>query len=263
MPADPPPLIACPACVRDSNGLPFHKAGDKYVVAISRGAGAIPVVIPALGTAPPNGIPIDALLDRVDGLLMTGSPSNVHPERYGGTPSTEDTLHDPVRDDTTLPLIRAAVERGMPLLALCRGHQELNVALGGTLHQRLQELPGRLDHRSRKGDPIEMRYGPAHEVALAPGGLVARIANAETISVNSLHAQGIDRLAPGLVVEATAPDGTIEAVRVDRAGTFMLGIQWHPEWRFWENRFGIALFKAFGEAVRAYCNGARDRAAAE
>ena len=167
------------------------------------------MLIPAVGPK----TDCTALLDRLDGLLLTGSPSNVEPHHYGGPPSMEGTLHDPDRDATTLPLIREAVRRDMPVLAICRGIQELNVALGGTLHQRIFEMPERFHHRRRRRDmTTEERYAPAHPVKLTEGGRLFELIGAPEIMVNSLHGQGIDRPAPGLLVEAVAPDGQIEAV---------------------------------------------------
>ncbi len=158
-------------------------------------------------------------------------------------------LHDPARDATTLPLIRAALGRGMPLLAICRGIQELNVALGGSLHQAVQALPGRLDHRGGAGTLAE-RYRPKHPVVLS-GGLAALLGGQEIV-VNSLHAQAIDRPGAELVVEARAPDGTIEAVRVADAPDFAFGVQWHPEWGYADDPASLALFAAFGDACRRY-----------
>ncbi|MBI1205789.1 MAG: gamma-glutamyl-gamma-aminobutyrate hydrolase family protein [Azospirillum sp.] len=243
--ASPLPLVGVPACIRDLGEQPFHVVGDKYLRAISEGAGALPLLIPALGEA----IDVELLLSRLDGLLITGSPSNVEPRHYAGPPSEPGTLHDPARDATTLPLIRAAVDRGVPLLAICRGIQELNVALGGSLHQQVHEVPGLMDHRDRDEDPLEVQYGPAHAVDLSLDGVLARLTGQKTLTVNSLHGQGIDRLARRLAVEATAPDGLIEAVRVADAPGFALGLQWHPEWRFRERPDSVALFAAFGAAV--------------
>jgi len=240
-----------PACARMRNGLLWHETPARYAAALEGGAGAIPIMIPPAGEAQ------RAVLDRVDGLLIPGSPSNVHPARYASGESLTPDLHDAARDATTLPLIRAALAKGMPVLAICRGLQELNVALGGTLHQRLHELPGRQDHRSGEG-PLERRYGPKHPVRLS--GMLARIIGATEITVNSLHGQAIDRLAPGLVVEAVAPDGTIEAVRVGHARGFAYGVQWHPEWRYLDDPASRALFGAFGEACRAYQRGTREAA---
>lgn len=246
-----PPLIGIPCCARTLGAHPFHIAGDKYVRAVSDGAGALPLLVPALGDA----IDPAELLSRLDGLMLTGSPSNVEPRHYGGPASAEGTLHDAERDATTLPLIRAALDMGVPLLGICRGFQELNVALGGTLHQRVQEVPGMLDHREDKTAPVEVQYAKAHPVRLAADGLLARITGAAELRVNSVHAQGIDRLAAGLAVEATAPDGLVEAVRVEGASAFALAVQWHPEWRFWEDPPSAALFAAFGDAARARAEG--------
>ncbi|HYC03023.1 MAG TPA: gamma-glutamyl-gamma-aminobutyrate hydrolase family protein [Azospirillaceae bacterium] len=240
------PLVGIPADHRMMGHHPFHVAGDKYIRAVSEGAGALPMIVPALG----DWYDPEALVARLDGLLFTGSPSNVHPTHYQGAPSAEGTLHDRERDATTLPLLKAAIAADLPVLCICRGFQELNVALGGTLHQRVQELPGMMDHREDYDAPVETQYAPVHAVSLTPGGRLARITGRTQLTVNSLHQQGIDRLAPGLVVEATAPDGLIEAVRVEKS-SFALGFQWHPEWRFWENAPMAAVLTAFGDAVRA------------
>jgi putative glutamine amidotransferase len=188
---------------------------------------------------------------RLDGLLLTGSRSNVEPYHYEGEASQPGTLHDPERDALTLPLIRTAIGAGLPVLAICRGIQELNVALGGTLYQRVHEIAGRLDHRAPEGDVARRYAHSAHVVALTPGGMLERLTGERELVVNSLHSQGIDRLAPHLVVEAAAPDGQIEAVR-HAAADFVLGVQWHPEYRVMENPFSRALFAAFGGACRAW-----------
>jgi putative glutamine amidotransferase len=244
----PLPLVAIPADVRDIGLHPFHVVGEKYIVAVMKGAGALPLLVPALGDA----IDRRELLDRVDGILFTGSPSNVEPRHYEGSPSREGTLHDPQRDETTLPLIREAIEAGVPIFCICRGIQELNVALGGTLHQHVQEVPGHRDHRADKTKPRDEQYEPVHSIALEPGGVIAGLWRTSTVEVNSLHGQGIDRLAPRLAIEARAPDGVIEAVRVKDAKSFALGVQWHPEWKVTDNPFSMALFGAFGAAARAY-----------
>lgn len=244
-------IVGIPACARTRNGMLFHETPARYAAALEGGAGAVPVMLPPAGAAEL------AVLDRLDGLLVPGSPSNVHPDHYEGGESLTPDLHDPARDATTLPLIRAAIARGLPVLAICRGIQELNVALGGTLHQTVHAMEGRLDHRGGEG-PMEVRYGPKHEVALS--GRLARMLGAARITVNSLHGQAIDRPAPGLVVEAVAPDGTIEAVRVEGARGFAYGIQWHPEWEYLDDAASLALFRAFGEACRTYQQGLREAA---
>lgn len=225
---------------------PFHAVGEKYIVAVRDGANAIPLLIPVLDKP----LDLEEILATVDGVLLTGSPSNVAPKLYGGSGPREGVLQDERRDATTLPLIRAIVDHKTPLLAVCRGFQELNVAYGGSLFQHVEEVPGRIDHREDKTASLDIQYAPIHDVNLTPGGTLERIAGTRTIKVNSLHSQGIDRLGDGLVVEATAPDGQIEGVRVKDARSLALGVQWHPEWRFWENDFSKALFAAFGKAMR-------------
>ncbi|MEO8716360.1 MAG: gamma-glutamyl-gamma-aminobutyrate hydrolase family protein [Acetobacteraceae bacterium] len=244
-------IVGIPACARTRNGLLWHETPARYAAALEGGAGAIPIMIP------PSGAAQLAVLDRLDGLLIPGSPSNVHPDHYEGGESLTPEMHDAARDATTLPLIRAAIARGLPVLAICRGIQELNVALGGTLHQKVHDVPARLDHRGGEGT-LDVRYGPKHEIALS--GRLARMLGAERIMVNSLHGQAIDRPAPGLVVEAVAPDGTIEAVRVAEASGFAYGVQWHPEWGYRDNKASLALFRAFGEACRAYQQKLREAA---
>jgi putative glutamine amidotransferase len=242
-----PPLVGLPCCTRLVGEHPTHWVGDKYVRAVSDAAGAVPLLLPALG----DRIAVADVVAQLDGLLLTGSRSNVEPHHYEGAASEPGTLHDPERDALTLPLIRAAIGAGLPVLAICRGIQELNVALGGTLHQRVHELAGRLDHRAPEGDAARRYAHTAHAVALTPGGVLERLAGARELVVNSLHGQGIDRLAPSLVVEAAAPDGQIEAVRHADAA-FVVGVQWHPEYRVMENPFSRALFAAFGAACRAW-----------
>src|SRR5438105_1081470 len=221
------PLIGIPSCLRSINERTFHTVNERYPNAVIDAVGGLPLLLPAIGPRTDCG----AVLDRLDGLLLTGSPSNVEPFQYGGAPSQEGTLHDPDRDATTLPLIREAIRRDLPVLAICRGIQELNVALGGTLHQRIFEMPERFNHKRRRRPmliPDNERYGPAHSVALTPEGLLARLAGATEIMVNSLHGQGIDHPAPDLVIEAVAPDGQIAAASL--AATPVLGgAQPHPE----------------------------------
>ena len=247
MTAPPAPLVGLPACSREIGIHPFHIVGDKYMRAVVDAAGCLPAALPAFGGA----LDLAGVLGRFDGLLFTGSPSNVEPARYGGPPSEGGTLHDPERDATTLPLIRAAIERGVPVLCICRGFQELNVALGGSLHQQVHLVGGLLDHRSDQSLPRDVQYRPVHDISLAAGGLLASLWPAPEVAVNSLHGQGIDRLAPPLAVEAVAPDGLIEAVRVPDAPALALGVQWHPEWKVAEDPFSMAIFGAFGDAVRA------------
>lgn len=240
------PIVLIPCDYRMMRAMPFHVAGDKYVRAVSDGAGAQPLLLPAIGAA----LDFDTVLGLADGVLLTGSPSNVAPSRYGGAPLRDPGTLDERRDETTFTLIARALSSGVPLLAICRGFQELNVALGGSLHQHLEELPGRLDHRDRPEDPLDVQYGPAHRIDIVRGGLLERWTGAQTAIVNSLHSQGIDRLAASLNAEAHAPDGTIEAVSVKNAESFAFGTQWHPEWEFWKNSISQAILRSFGAAIR-------------
>lgn len=241
------PIVGIPCDRRVLGPHPFHMVGEKYIAAVRDGAGVLPFLIPVLDPA----IAVDDILASVDGLLFTGSPSNVSPNRYGGAAPRAGVLQDEARDATTLPLLEAAIAAGLPTLCICRGFQELNVALGGTLHQHLQEIPGRLDHREDKDAPLEVQYGPAHDMIVSEGGVLSSITGVRRFKVNSLHSQGIDRLAAALHADAAAPDGVIEAVSMPGAKGFLFGVQWHPEWRWAENVVSRAIFAAFGNAVRA------------
>ncbi len=226
-------------------------AGEKYLNAVLSGAGGLPLIVPVLA----DGVDVDEILMRCDGILLTGSPSNVEPHHYEGETSRAGTLHDPERDALTLPLARRALDTGVPLLAVCRGFQELNVVLGGTLHQHVHEVPGYHSHKEVAGDPLDLQYGPSHPVTLVAGGLLRRLAGTETVMVNSLHSQGVRRLANGVTVEAVADDGLVEAFTVDEAPAFALAVQWHPEWKVTENPFSLSIFKAFGDACREHAAG--------
>jgi len=244
------PVIGVPADRRKYGPHPFHMVGEKYLTALLEAANVLPLMTPVL----PDSVDIDDLLERFDGVFLTGSYSNVEPHHYGGEPSEEGTLHDPHRDAITLPLIRRALETGVPLFAVCRGFQELNVVLGGTLHQKVQEVPGYNNHLENKRDPLDVQYGPSHVVSLPENGLLRGLAGSDTAMVNSLHEQGIAKLAGGVSVEALAEDGLVEAFRVDDVPGFALAVQWHPEWKATENEFSSAIFKAFGDACRAYAS---------
>ena len=240
------PLIGIPADRRLLGHHFFHCVGEKYINAIVDGAQATAVLIPAYGEI----LDVRELMADFDGILLTGSPSNVEPHHYQGPPSHPGTLRDPQRDATTLPLIPHVIAAGMPLLAICRGFQEMNVAFGGTLWQRLHEAPGFHDHREDENAPLDQQYGLAHEVELAADGLLQQITGQTQLQVNSLHWQGVQTLGRDLEVEAKAPDGLIEAFRVRNAPSFALAVQWHPEWKFQDNPHSRALFAAFGEAAR-------------
>lgn len=240
------PLIGVTACTKRVGLHISHVVGDKYLRAVAIGAGGMPLIVPALGDLLDQSV----LLDSLDGLLLTGSPSNVEPHHYSGPASEPGTAHDVARDATTLPLIRQAVAAGIPLLGICRGFQEMNVAFGGSLHQRVQDVPGLMDHREPAEAPVEVQYAPRHVVHVQAGGVFAGIGLPDEFQVNSIHGQGVQRLAPGLRVEALAPDGLIEAFSVENAPGFALGVQWHPEWQIGSNPNYLAIFQAFGEACR-------------
>jgi putative glutamine amidotransferase len=242
------PVVLVPACNRLLGQHTYHVVGQKYADAV-RLAGCQPLVVPAATAGD-----LDALLDLADGVLLTGSPSNVHPRHFDEDVRDPSLPLDPLRDEWTLPLVPRVVARGVPLFAICRGAQEANVALGGTLHQAVHEVAGLADHRENSEADVEDQYAPSHDVNVLPGGLLEAVLGAVTIRVNSLHGQGINRLADGLQVEALAPDGLVEAFSVIRHGAnaFSLGVQWHPEWRAAENPVSLHLLAAFGQACRAF-----------
>jgi putative glutamine amidotransferase len=244
-------VVGIPACTKLISNYIQHATPARYGAALMAASNAIPVLMP------PEGEAMISALDRLDGLMFNGSPSNVAPMRYGADFDATPDFHDPERDATTLPMIRAALDRGMPVLCICRGLQELNVALGGTLYQEVHKIPGRMDHRAGEGTR-EQLFRVKHKVTLS--GQMAEICGALEIDVNSLHGQGIDQLAPGLVVEAVAPDGTIEAVRVEGAKSFAIAVQWHPEWEVMHFADRKKLFNAFGAACADYAAGRRQAA---
>jgi len=242
------PLIGVISDRRMLGAHAFHMVGEKYLQALVDAADAYPVGLPSLA----EGFDVLDILDRLDGLFLTGSPSNVDPRHYLGEPSREGTWHDPERDLAALALIPAAIRAGMPLFAVCRGYQEMNVAFGGTLHQHVHEVPGYHTHRENPDDSLDDQYAAAHEVKFVAGGLLQRITGERQARVNSLHSQGVNRLGIGLKVEATADDGLIEAFTVTDSPGFTLALQWHPEWKVTANPVSMAIFRAFGDACRNY-----------
>jgi putative glutamine amidotransferase len=242
------PIVLVPACSCDVGTHPNHVVQRKYVDAVVLGSDCVPLILPALGET----TDLETVLGMCDGIMLTGAASNVHPSHYSEDVRDPSLPQDPMRDATTLPLIRAALRRGIPILSICRGFQEMNVALGGSLHQAVQEVEGHMDHRERDEAPLDEQYGPAHPVSLTPLGLMASILGQGDIQVNSLHGQGVNQLAPGLAIEARAPDGLVEAFSVPGSAAFALALQWHPEWRITENPVSMKLFGAFGDACRAH-----------
>jgi len=242
------PLVLVTADVKSIEGYNWHAATSTYLQAVLKGSDAIPMILPSLGAE----LDLDAALDQVDGVLATGSRSNVNPQLYGEEPTEENGPYDPGRDSTTLPLLKRAVERGIPVFAICRGMQELNVALGGTLHTEIQTLAGRNDHRAPTSDRQDERFRIAHPVEVTAGGCLAAVLGEEPIEVNSLHRQAVGVLGATLTTEAVAEDGTIEAASMEDSPGYVLATQWHPE--YWVTTDGPSkkLFEAFGDAVRAY-----------
>lgn len=224
----------------------FQAVAEKYLNALVRAANVVPVLLPAMA----DQIPVEAWLNRLDGVFLPGAYSNVHPSHYGETDELADTLHDEPRDQLTLDIIRLALEQGKPLFGVCRGYQEMNVALGGSLYQNLHLTERHQEHRENKTLGLEERYGPNHDVHLTAGGVLSRIIDDRVMRVNSLHTQGVNRLAPGLTVEARADDDLIEAFSVTGAKTFAVGVQWHPEWLIQAHANNHKLFAAFGAACR-------------
>ena len=241
------PLVWLPACHRNldlSDPGGYTVLADRYAAAVTS-LGLQPVLFPMAAADD-----VARLLPLVDGVLLTGSPSNVEATRFGQQALLTDLL-DPLRDALTMALVPAAVAAGTPLFGVCRGLQEMNVALGGSLHQQVHSEPGLMDHREPDDEDLAVQFATRHDVSLTPGSAFAQWAGGTRARVNSLHGQGIKRLANGLVAEALAPDGLIEGVRVDGAHEFAYGVQWHPEWLHDKNAFYQRSLEAFARACRA------------
>lgn len=242
------PLIGVTSERVAADGYYWHRVEEHYPLAVIEAAGGVPVLIPSLAQQ----LDHRALLQRLDGLLLTGGASNIEPEFYGRASEQPHSPRDRLRDETALALIPRAIELGVPVFGICRGLQEMNVALGGTLHQRVHRVAGKWDHREDESRPVPDQYRPAHRVSLQPDGLLAALLNSSEIDVNSVHGQGIDQLAPGLRIEALAPDGLIEAVSLPSAAAFTCAVQWHPEWFAQTTPSCRALLAAFGAACCEY-----------
>ncbi|MFA5950614.1 MAG: gamma-glutamyl-gamma-aminobutyrate hydrolase family protein [Hyphomicrobium sp.] len=238
------PIVVIPGCTKLIDGHAFDAVGRKYSSAVAEVADCQPLLAP-LG---PSMADMGSILEIADGILLSGSLSNVDPVHYGDEQPFNAASLDPERDALTLPLIREAVQRKIPLFAICRGFQELNVALGGSLHQAVHTIDGHHDHRERPDIPLDDRFGPVHPVTLS--GALRSWIGADEIMVNSLHWQGVRTLAPGLTPEARAKDGLVEAIRGPADHPFCLGVQWHPEWHAKHNPVSISLFRRFGDAAR-------------
>ena len=225
-----------------------HGAGRRYIESLVNFCDCVPLQIPALG----DDYDYPDLVSRLDGVLLTGGRANVEPHHYGGPPFPDDEPIDPARDATVLNLIPACIEAEVPIFGVCRGIQEMNVALGGSLHYRINELPGKLDHRMPRGENVtpEMVYALRHSIALTQGGYFAGLIDADDCMINTLHGQGIDRLADDLEIEAVSEDGIIEGVRLKNDKTFTVGVQWHTEWKPEEHELSLKLYQEFAKSAR-------------
>lgn len=253
------PIVAVSTDVRQFENYTWHAAPRQYLEAAISVAGVLPVLVPSFGER----LDLESLIARIDGVMLTGSKSNVDPTLYGGEATEENGPYDRDRDATTVPLIRLAIERGVPLLAICRGLQELNVALGGTLDSEIQEMDGRIDHRAPVSDDQDLRFAIRQKIEIRPGTCLAGVFGPGEIMVNSVHRQAVGRLGRRLQVEAVAEDGTVEAVSVAGAPAFAVGVQWHPEYWAKSDDASARIFRAFGEAARARAAARAGRLAAE
>ncbi|GAA6200351.1 gamma-glutamyl-gamma-aminobutyrate hydrolase family protein [Aquicoccus sp. SU-CL01552] len=231
-----------------NDSYPTHAGGTMNSEAVACVAGCVPLIIPA----DPRFVPVEDLLDICDGFLLTGGRPNVHPEEYGEEATEAHGAFDRARDAVALPLVRACVERGQPFLGICRGFQEVNVAMGGSLYPEIRDLPGRMNHRMPPEGTLEEKFALRHRVRLAEGGVFHKLFGAPEVMTNTLHGQGIKRPGARIEVEGWAPDGTPEAIHVKDAPGFTLAVQWHPEYDAANDPVSRPLFTAFGDAVRAW-----------
>lgn len=244
--SDKKPIIGVTADSYIVDHQAYQLVGDKYLHAITDVVGGIPFVLPVISEL----AQYPALIDKLDGILLTGSDSNVHPHYYNDTKHYKNMLLDTERDSFVLSLIPLILKQRLPVMAICRGFQEMNVALGGSLHQMVHEVKGMQDHRENGDIPRIMRYEPVHAINVVPGGLLERLLNKRRLYVNSLHSQGIKTIAPKVRVEAYADDGLVEAISLPNAKGFALAVQWHPEWQVVHTPMYKILFDAFRTACR-------------
>ncbi|MGL6208347.1 MAG: gamma-glutamyl-gamma-aminobutyrate hydrolase family protein [Paracoccaceae bacterium] len=225
-----------------------HASGKMNTDAVAEVSGCLPLIIPS----DPRYVSVPELLDLCDGFLLTGGRPNVHPSEYGEEETPAHGAFDRCRDAVTLPLVRACVERGQPILGICRGFQEVNVAMGGTLYPEIRDLPGRMNHRMPPDGTLEEQFALRHPVRFTPGGVFSRLMGADEVMTNTLHGQGIAKAGERMVIDGLAPDGTPEAAYVRGAAGFTLAVQWHPEWNAADDPVSRPLFQAFGTAARAW-----------
>jgi putative glutamine amidotransferase len=228
------------------DSYPVQFVGTSNMEAVAEVTNAMPVLFPALSEL----TNINEICARFDGILLTGARPNIHPSEYGEEATDAHGAFDLERDAVALPLIRACVEKGVPILGICRGFQEFNVAFGGSLYPEIRDLPGRMNHRMPPEGTIEEKFAMRHDVKLTPDGHFAKIFGSETVETNSLHGQGIKVAGERIIVEGYASDGTPEAIRVEGASNFAYAVQWHPEWNAQHDSVSRPLFEAFGTAMR-------------
>jgi putative glutamine amidotransferase len=224
---------------------PTHAGGTMNSCAVAHVAGCLPLIIPS----DPSLVSVEELRRVCDGFLLTGGRPNVHPEEYGEAETPAHGQFDRGRDAVVLPLIRACVADGQPVFGICRGFQEVNVALGGTLYPEIRDLPGRDNHRMPPDGTLEEQFALRHKVTFTEGGRFHRLMGAREVMTNTLHGQGIKKAGQGIVIDGQAPDGTPEAIYVDDAPGFTYSVQWHPEWNAANDPVSRPLFQAFGAAV--------------
>ena len=248
-PSNRKPVVLMTMGAQPRNGHAYQVMTHKYIMPLVEISGCVPLLVPTC-----CGIEdLAQYLDLADGVYLSGAGSNIDPALYGQENLTPEKQQDRDRDLFDLSLINAAIAQGLPILGICRGMQEINVALGGDIHQKVYNEPGYDDHREDADDPVDEQYGPSHQIELLPGSWFAELMGAERIAVNSLHGQGIDRLGSGLEPLAHAEDGLIEALHAPTLSPFLLAVQWHPEWKASENPHSIKIFQAFGDACRQRC----------
>ena len=227
-----------------------HASGRVNCAAVAQVAECLPVVIPA----DPAFVSVAELMATCDGFVLTGGRPNVHPEEYGEAETAAHGAFDRARDAVALDLVRGCVARGQPVLGICRGFQEMNVAMGGTLHPEIRDLPGRDNHRMPPDGTLEEQFAPRHVVRFRDGGVFHRLMGATQVMTNTLHGQGIVEPGARVVIDGHAPDDTPEAIYMDGAPGFALGVQWHPEWNAANDPVSRALFGAFGDAARIWAS---------
>lgn len=242
------PVVLMSMGTQERKGHAYQVMTHKYITPLAELSGCIPLLAPSCCGADD----IDQYLSMVDGVYLTGAGSNIDPALYGQKNKTPSKGQDKARDLFDIPLIRAALKRGIPLFAVCRGMQEINVALGGTIHQKAYEVPGLNDHREDSNDPVAVQYGDRHTVQALPGSWFAELMGDAAFLVNSLHGQALDQLGEGIEALAFADDGLVEAIHLPGVEQFTLAVQWHPEWQAAQNPHSVKIFQAFGEACRQH-----------